>query len=265
MGSEFGYEYHYDFSLVDEDEINSKYKSAASPKSNGARILLFDIRTKFIAVLRTDKEGEERVLIDSEKYDTALYEDEPDDVFLRIHVFNRLDDYWMTIPELYKFTRSAFDFAKQMSSDPANANLRLIPVVVSFEVCTVQKEGESNEAVMERAICSRRLIPLYLYPIPTITEMPLKPIDDHVKLFLKAMDRVRVEDTDQELARIMSVCYFCSKRACFGAQITLLECKHAFHSHCIARWLEDSNLCPLCDKFVYLRLNSTPECLIHII
>ncbi|KAL3655497.1 hypothetical protein CASFOL_001283 [Castilleja foliolosa] len=80
MGSKFGYEYRYDFSMVDEDEINSKYKSA-SPKSIGARILLFDIRTKFIAVLRTDKEGEEeRVLIDSEKYDTALYEDEPDDV-----------------------------------------------------------------------------------------------------------------------------------------------------------------------------------------
>ncbi|KAL3629597.1 hypothetical protein CASFOL_026819 [Castilleja foliolosa] len=146
-----------------------------------------------------------------------------------------------------------------MASRPANSSPRLIPVVVRLEACTVQKEGESNEAVMERAICSRRLIPLYLYPCPMITEMP-KRIDDHLKLFLKSMDRVRVEDTGQELARIMTVCHFCSKRACVGAQIILLKCNHAFHSHCIARWLEDSNMCPLCDEFVYLKLNSAPKC-----
>ncbi|KAL3622399.1 Son of sevenless 2 [Castilleja foliolosa] len=63
-----------------------------------------------------------------------------------------------TIHEIHNFTRSAFDFAKQMASRPANSSPRLIPVVVGFEACTVQKEGESNEAVMERAICSRRLI-----------------------------------------------------------------------------------------------------------
>ncbi|KAL3629598.1 hypothetical protein CASFOL_026820 [Castilleja foliolosa] len=97
---------------------------------------------------------------------------------------------------------------------------------------------------MERAICSRRLIPLYLYPRPTITEMP-KPIDDCVKLSVLSLPRARVEDTDQELARIMSVCHFCSKRACVGDQITLLKCNHAFHLHCGVPWLEDNNECPL--------------------
>ncbi|KAL3629599.1 hypothetical protein CASFOL_026821 [Castilleja foliolosa] len=132
MGTEFGYVYDYEFSMVDEEEINSKHK-AKKPKTNGAKVLLFDIRTKFIAVLRTDDEEEERVLIDSERYDTSVYEDESD-MFLCQHIFERLKDYWMTFPEILTLTRSAFAFAKQMAASPANERLRLIPVVVSLEV-----------------------------------------------------------------------------------------------------------------------------------
>ncbi|KAL3622398.1 hypothetical protein CASFOL_033809 [Castilleja foliolosa] len=256
MGTEFGYVYDYEFSMVDEEEINSKHK-AKKLKSNGSRVLLFDIRTNFIVVLRSD-EGIRHELIDSERYDTSVYDDEPD-MFLCQHLLERLKDYWMTFPEIRTLTRSAFAFAKQMAARPANERLRLIPVVVSLEVFTVQKEGESQEAVMERAICSQRLIPLYLYPWPTVTEMPLKPIDDYVKLSVLSLPRARVEDTDQELARRMSVCHFCSKRACVGDQIILLQCNHAFHSHCGVPWLEDNSECPLCDSIVYLKYNNTPN------
>ncbi|GFQ08242.1 E3 ubiquitin-protein ligase rnf6 [Phtheirospermum japonicum] len=170
----------------------------------------------------------------------------------------RLKDYWMTLSEINNFTRSALAFAKRMAARPENASLSHIPVVVSFEVCTVQKEGELHEAVMDRAICNRRLVPLHLYHCQTITEMP-KPMDFYVLQSLMMLPRARVEDTDQELARLMSVCHICSKRPCVGAQITLLRCKHAFHSHCVVRWLEDNNLCPLCDCDVYIRFSNTPQ------
>ncbi|GFP93357.1 E3 ubiquitin protein ligase rie1 [Phtheirospermum japonicum] len=255
MGSEFGYEYRYGFSMVDENQINSKFKSK-KPTEDGGRVFVFEIRTNFIAVLWTDYE-EERVLIDSESFDTYL-ENAPDDMFLRVNTCYRLKDYWMTLSEITNFTRSAFAFAERMAARPENASLSHIPVVVSFEVCTVQKEGELHEAVMDRAICNRRLVPLYLYPCQTITEMP-KPMDVYVKQTLRRLPRTRVEDTDQELASPMSACHFCSKRPCAGAQITLLRCNHAFHSHCIVRWLEDNNLCPLCDYDVYFRFNNTPQ------
>ncbi|GFP87913.1 hypothetical protein PHJA_000935000 [Phtheirospermum japonicum] len=93
------------------------------------------------------------------------------------------------------------------------------PVVVDLDVFTVQREGETFDACMDRAIMAQKL---------------------------RHLDRMRVEDVQEGLA-LMPVCPICSRGTSIGAQISLLTCQHAFHSHCIIRVLESNKLtCPLC-------------------
>ncbi|KAI3449143.1 hypothetical protein Pfo_005808 [Paulownia fortunei] len=149
----------------------------------------------------------------------------------------------MTDDEVDRLIYEAFDFAKQMAADPQHASLRVIPVVVGVEVCTVQQEGEPIGPTMDRAIRAQNLVPLYLWPFPTAVER--QPINPLLINFMMKLPRIRVEDVDEGRA-LMRVCSICLRNPRMGTQISLLPCHHAFHSHCVVRWLENSKLCPLC-------------------
>ncbi|KAF8379107.1 hypothetical protein HHK36_028536 [Tetracentron sinense] len=41
-------------------------------------------------------------------------------------------------------------------------------------------------------------------------------------------------------------CTVCLEDFLIGMDVTKMPCSHTFHRECIARWLEQSNLCPLC-------------------
>ncbi|GFP93957.1 RING-H2 finger protein atl47 [Phtheirospermum japonicum] len=122
------------------------------------------------------------------------------------------------------FIRDAVAFARNKSAQPENANLNPIPVVVDFEVRTVQQEGEALDAAMDRAITAHKL---------------------------RGLERVRVDDVEQG-SGLMEVCRICDRRPAVGDQISVTTwCKHAFHSHCLVRWLEGTNKCPICPDTAY--------------
>ncbi|GFP98145.1 E3 ubiquitin-protein ligase rnf6 [Phtheirospermum japonicum] len=43
-----------------------------------------------------------------------------------------------------------------------------------------------------------------------------------------------------------SALFVCVVPPTIGSQVTTLKCGHAFHYHCIAKWLGDNDSCPTC-------------------
>ncbi|GFQ07380.1 hypothetical protein PHJA_002882100 [Phtheirospermum japonicum] len=228
MGSGFGYEYRYEFSIVNEDEINSQHKLK---RSDGVKTFLFEIRTNFVL----------------KKKDVYEY---TNGYILYLMAGYRLYEYWMTKQEIRKLFDDAFDFAKRMAADDPQPN-NIIPVVVDLDVRTVQQEGESFDECMERAITAQKLVPLWLWPSEQTVERKQFNKDPTFVFLLRVLHRIRVEDVDEGLA-LMELCPICSKSPKVGSQISKLWfCEHPFHSHCIVRVLEDNNLCPTCHSPVY--------------
>ncbi|GFQ07379.1 hypothetical protein PHJA_002882000 [Phtheirospermum japonicum] len=237
MGSKAGYQYRHRFSLVDETQINSSFKSTLY---DGAKTFVYEFRTTFILKKRPEEEESH----DAERFDACVPENSNGhDLYWRGG--NRLDEYWMTRDESLSLANEAFAFAKQMvDNDPQLGSP--VPVVVDLDVCTVQREGETFDACMDRAITAQKLVPLYLwYPAQTVEHKPSTMCGGTV-FFLRDLGRMRVEHLQEGLA-LMPVCPICSRGTNIGAQISLLPCQHAFHSHCIVRLLESNKLtCPLC-------------------
>ncbi|CAA0825489.1 RING/U-box superfamily protein [Striga hermonthica] len=250
MGSRFGYEYRYGFELVDLEQINSKHKSKIL-NGRWSTPFLFEIRTKFV-VVKKKKEVEERV-IDSEKFDSYMGETECS-VALMARTFVRLNEYWMSGPEIRAFASEADAFARDMARTRGPG---IVPVAVNFQVRTVQAPGEPDRAVMKRAICGRRLVPLYLWDLPTV-EGPKKPLDEHVRHVLFDLPRTRIERMEEGWHFIF-MCDLCMDRLYVGAQVTKLpNCGHRYHSHCLVKWLEDNCVCPCCRHMVYFTWKKAP-------
>lgn len=58
----------------------------------------------------------------------------------------------------------------------------------------------------------------------------------------KLPKKVHQEEDQDELC---SVCYYNAKE---GEEITVLPCKHCFHSECIKEWLVKEKVCPMCKQ-----------------
>ncbi|KAI8553024.1 hypothetical protein RHMOL_Rhmol06G0313200 [Rhododendron molle] len=64
------------------------------------------------------------------------------------------------------------------------------------------------------------------------------------KSSIEALERVTIFDNNSCLQ--VEACRICLETLPIGAEVTRMPCSHIFHGNCIVRWLESSNLCPLC-------------------
>ncbi|EYU42375.1 hypothetical protein MIMGU_mgv1a011079mg [Erythranthe guttata] len=262
-----GYEYHYRFSVDEEDEIAKLYKFRIH---RGKKTYLFEIRTSFI--IKTI-DGQDRIL-DSERYDAQVYADsnkvydDSNKFGFMMMVEHRLADYWMTKDEICRFVNETCDFAFQIGKDPKNESRLLIPVVIHLDVCTVQQENESVDSVNNRAIREQNLIPFYVRPEATVDRgkfnnylllfclnlvMARANVGDVVDHRSGMRPRVRVEDVEEGMT-IMPLCDICLQGPMIGTYVSWLpSCNHAFHLHCIVRrlLLEDNHFCPTCRVRAY--------------
>ncbi|KAL3631585.1 hypothetical protein CASFOL_024569 [Castilleja foliolosa] len=252
MGSEFGYAYDFRLSMVSVDEINSKYKSELK---DGVKTFLFEFRTNFILKKKrpenVDEEEAAEVIIDSERFDAYIHptgNEKRDLLELSVMSSYRLSEYWMTRAEIHFLLNETLDFTRSLVSDPQYVSLNPIPVVVYVEVHTVQQKNETLNNAMDRAIRAEHLAPLYLWPQPTIVESG--EMCSYRLSYLRGLTRVRVENAVDGLA-LMPICPICKRCGRVGSQITTLPgCGHAFHSHCVIRWIasKEKDVCPSCRR-----------------
>ncbi|KAL3622287.1 hypothetical protein CASFOL_033698 [Castilleja foliolosa] len=153
-------EYQCRSRMVKEQEI---LNSLLDYKFNETKTLLYEFRTNFF--LRTKPPVQPGVsapdvFIDSDRFRGVTYDrmDIRNDVAMLFKTTSpRLGEYGMTRDQIAKFTVSVVGFARMMAARPENVNLDLIPIVVDFEVFTVQQEEETFEQAMDRAISADKL------------------------------------------------------------------------------------------------------------
>lgn len=245
---EYGHEYHCRFKtdnaiITDTAALNILHHKSKEEEES-AVIFFFEIRTKFIVKTRLDDE----VIVGSETFDGFITEDEGPKAVGGPHVCLRFVDYCMTLDDHMRLASRAFDFAKHCAA--ADPLLRpVVPVVVDLDVCTVQLDSECFSEVFERAIRPERLTPLYLWP--SMRSVRFKEVTDriHEKLvsLLLKLERTRVQNVDDEgFLSLMESCSVCLQGPVIGDMVSVLPCRHAFHSHCVVRWFIKANSCPLC-------------------
>lgn len=64
-------------------------------------------------------------------------------------------------------------------------------------------------------------------------------------------------DQPEELC---SVCYYHAKE---NEEMTILPCKHTFHSECIKEWLRKEKMCPMCKQEIITKIQSSNKVLIQ--
>ncbi|GER26003.1 RING/U-box superfamily protein [Striga asiatica] len=253
MGSEAGFEYHWQLSMGDANKIDPKLISKVkahetnphiAPKLKpGYRIFVFEFKTNFILARMPFGPN---TFMDSESFYAIVLELENsalDRCLLNAQALERLRNYWMTRDEIIRLVDEAIDFARQ------NAGCREVNwaslVVVGLEVRTAQQEGESNEAVMDRVIRAQYLVPLPYLPMTYSTVEYAPKIYDIRHYVMRNRLREKVD-------KIEGMCGICSRNMSLSIVVSKLpRCGHTFHSGCIYLWLEGCNRCPSCQTLLF--------------
>nr|DAD39303.1 TPA_asm: hypothetical protein HUJ06_013626 [Nelumbo nucifera] len=66
---------------------------------------------------------------------------------------------------------------------------------------------------------------------------------------IEALEKVRLDVNGNGVdstSTMPSRCTICLEELPIGSQVTRMPCSHVYHGGCIVKWLETSNLCPLC-------------------
>ncbi|KAL3625329.1 hypothetical protein CASFOL_030783 [Castilleja foliolosa] len=249
MGLVSGYQHHYNFS----------YTEAPISADIGvqSKILVFKIRTSFILLQRKKlDDAYEHEIMDTECLSITLPLDQIRDSPEKFHnIVYRLDEYLMSDDQILSFIYTALDYAQRISA--AHPSRFVVPIFADVLVCTVQLEDEPLDEAIDRSVRPDCLVPLKL----------LEPNDDgsyhHLRDYLlRGLPRIRGDDVHVEgFGSLMETCSICLGGPTAAAPVSLLPCRHAFHSHCVVRWLMVNDSCPLCraEKIIQLEKPDTSQ------
>ncbi|KAL3619363.1 hypothetical protein CASFOL_036933 [Castilleja foliolosa] len=160
-------------------------------------------------------------------------------------------EYLMPNDQVLTLIYQLLDLTQQIVSvDPF---VPMVPIVVDVDVCTIQLDGETMDEAFDRSVRPDSLTPLEM-----VWSMGKEtcPCCRRLRGFLLyVLPRVG-EDKGSGL---MEECPICMGGPSRGAMVSWLPCKHAFHSHCVVRWLMKSQSCPFCRHEIELDKGGRPK------
>ncbi|KAL8032857.1 hypothetical protein ABFX02_13G124100 [Erythranthe guttata] len=234
-----GYEYRHRF-CTDGDIVSDDILSIFN-YDHIKTLFLFELRTNFI-LKRIDVEDEEEIIA-SERL-VICHVHFMKWWILKTYLGDRLEEYWMPDDEIENLLVGAANFADERAAVPGRR--RDIPVAVAVDVLTVQQDGELLSAAVSRAIRPEFMYPLELWPRPPVAVTQRQDVCRPLKSFLWSLKKIRVTDVEEGL-RVMEECNICLNSPTIGDRISLIpNCGHAFHNHCLVKWLTWAETCPVC-------------------
>ncbi|CAN1176182.1 E3 ubiquitin-protein ligase RING1-like [Linum perenne] len=112
-------------------------------------------------------------------------------------------------------------FAVELATDPSNAGVRVVTMVLALFVITPFDDREAiDQALSEQ----------------DVRDLRFKPAS---KSAIEGLKRFTLDC-------LGGSCTVCLDEMLIGDQVACLPCDHLFHGSCIVKWLETSCLCPLC-------------------
>ncbi|KAL3643393.1 hypothetical protein CASFOL_014208 [Castilleja foliolosa] len=260
MALKSGYEYSYNISK--DEKIIPKYTAQlVSPSYNptsdlgvNRKVFIFEFRTKFTVRPRNLNDNCE-TMSDSESLAVTLLVSTDGDFVKRFyphfrHINYRLTEYSMPNDQIQTLIHQTLDFAYQtVIVDPSSP---IVSIGVDVEACTVQLDGETVHDATNRSVRPDCLIPLELV-------LPVKKLDKSRRrlrnFVLFGLPRSVVDKGFD----MMETCSICMGGPTAGGTVSWLPCKHAFHRHCVVRWLMEKVSCPLCRHEVVLEKGGRPK------
>ncbi|KAF7113145.1 hypothetical protein RHSIM_RhsimUnG0156200 [Rhododendron simsii] len=154
-----------------------------------------------------------------------------------------------------------WSLAHSMLNDPNNVDRKILPIAVDIQIRSearaIAKERrhreyreEFNRSLREES-ARERSRPQFRNREFADDQMARATRDSMLVKFvpatkssIEALERVTIFDNNSCLQ--VEECRICLETLPIGAKVIRMPCSHIFHGNCIVRWLESSNLCPLC-------------------
>ncbi|XP_060195358.1 uncharacterized protein LOC132624626 [Lycium barbarum] len=130
-------------------------------------------------------------------------------------------------------------FARSQLNDPQNTGCKVVPMVMWFTIFYFQHDGEDINDARARVNTNVTCPPLPpIVPPPNPTTKGVNP----------SYFQVLYRWTLKHGHPIPPMCSICMDEPSLGQIISVLPCWHFFHLHCIVKWLEINNQCPICRR-----------------
>ncbi|KAL3619360.1 hypothetical protein CASFOL_036930 [Castilleja foliolosa] len=256
MALNLAYQYSLDVSIDDNIEL-----FAISNPGVESKVYTFKLRTKFKVLRKHDDDYiDDEDMYDCEMMETeclsATYSVPKNACFVELfnqhfrHIHFRLKEYLMPDYQILALIHRLLDLAVQIVSD--NPSVPVVAIVADVNVCTMQLFFETIDEAFDRAVRPDRLTPLELVrPVEKEKKLCRRRVRDFL---LYGLPRVGVDKG----SGLMEMCQICMGGPKRGALVSWLPCKHAFHSHCVTRWLMKRRSCPLCSHEIVLEKGGLP-------
>ncbi|XVF36917.1 hypothetical protein REPUB_Repub19eG0100400 [Reevesia pubescens] len=147
-------------------------------------------------------------------------------------VFSMFSNAGASLDFLQTVIHDILDFAWEIDSDPVNLGRQVIKLIVEVEVFV-----QEIHQVIDESLSTLNFKPASRLSIQSLKRVKLG--DEDGLLPFKKRGRFEGLSSNKQ-------CTICLGELLDGEEVVSMPCGHVYHSGCIVRWLETSNLCPLC-------------------
>lgn len=175
-------------------------------------------------------------------------------LFTHRHLIKRSCNKRFTEEDSDSWINKLKDFFSLTRSETHNANYNVLPLKLKIMKIVWISDDEflawrswynekrrvdpNFEIDYQAAVCRPRTIPELL------DEVNFKPAEESSLAAL--LQEATLDDDDDSSSTMPMQCLVCLEEFFLGPEACRLPCSHVFHKACITKWLQESNMCPLC-------------------
>uniref|UniRef100_A0A5B6YT66 RING-type E3 ubiquitin transferase n=1 Tax=Davidia involucrata TaxID=16924 RepID=A0A5B6YT66_DAVIN len=166
-----------------------------------------------------------------------LFVDDQDFVYLLLSSNFRIAKANLPPDIIEEIINQVSNFGESLMNDACNAH-KVLAILVDIRNTTLQQPDENQDEAIDRV--NRAIQEPRREEVIAFRPRPRPPA---YKSPIQALEKTTLLDFDSSS---LKECAICLEKLSVGLEIVGMPCSHIYHGDCIVRWLQRSNLCPLC-------------------